>query len=253
MTGYVFRVENQATVRFLQKVGQTGCLTMLNVAPITASRKWIRLQELLYLVVPLLTCSLFSLFFAIEDWWACLVISVLVLARLCNVLVIRRRAQLGWKGASEPGVRGDLLVLLSQDRWIRIQGFVDDLKAVTSGQWLRDMTFVENAVVTSSNVLVYLSVTFASNASQAGKLLLPFLFLFSAALVAITNQCTNHLHMQGRVVQGTDANPKKYGRRLDLAADLIRESGRDDWALRLGMINAELSRNAKGVEEGITL
>ncbi|KAF9525596.1 hypothetical protein CPB83DRAFT_859270 [Crepidotus variabilis] len=45
-----------------------------------------------------------------------------------------------WKRAREPGVKSDLLVLLSQDQWVRMKGIVDDLKAATSGQWLHDQT-----------------------------------------------------------------------------------------------------------------
>jgi hypothetical protein len=57
-------------------------------------------------------------------------------------------------GALEPGVNGDLLVLLSQDRWVRIRGLVDDLKAVTSASWLRETTAAESSATTFATLLV---------------------------------------------------------------------------------------------------
>jgi len=59
--------------------------------------------------------------------------------------------------AHEPGVLGDLLVLMSQDRWIRIKGLTDDLKAVTAGQWLQDENFFESAIEGCATVVVYLA------------------------------------------------------------------------------------------------
>jgi hypothetical protein len=57
-------------------------------------------------------------------------------------------------GALEPDVQGDLLVLLSQDRWVRIRGLVDDLKAMTSGSWLREATASEQVVTTLATLSV---------------------------------------------------------------------------------------------------
>jgi hypothetical protein len=36
-----------------------------------------------------------------------------------------------------------------------------------------------------------------------------------------------------------DTRPIAYRRRLDLANQLVEENGRDDWAIRLGMITPE--------------
>ena len=43
-------------------------------------------------------------------------------------------------------MKGDLLVLLSQDRWVRIRGLVDDIKPIVSGAWLRDATTLEKTI-----------------------------------------------------------------------------------------------------------
>ena len=172
------------------------------------------------------------------DWWGVFVICALIFARLCNVVVVRRRTDVGWKGASEPGVKGDLLALLSQDRWVRIKGDVDDLKAVTSGQWLRDMTFVERSVTACSTVLVYLDAALASNMKQAGKVMLILLLMLSAGLLAIANEKTDHLQMHGRVIKVEGGEPKQYPRRLVMAHELVKETGREDWAIRMGLINS---------------
>jgi hypothetical protein len=254
-TGYVFRVENPATVLYLQKVGLTGQLTTLSVTKISnAQQKWSQLlsmfytfhnasflSSMAYLSAVCMTLIAIAVLILSEDWWGLFVILLLMFARLCNILVIRRRSQVGWKGASEPGVQGDLLVLLSQDRWIRIRGAVDDLKAVTSGQWLRDMTFAESSVSAIASVLVYLDAALASNVTQLGKVLLLVLLIGSAGLLAIANERTGVLQMHGHIIK-VAGPPKKYNRRLEMAKQLIKESGREDWAVRLGMIVPESSK-----------
>ena len=197
------------------------------------------LQSASYLLIPCLTIVVVVLLVVSEDWWGVFVIFALILVRLCNVIVLRRRAEVGWKGASEPGVNGDLLVLLSQDRWVRIRGAVDDLKAVTSGQWLRDPTFWESSVTACATVLVYLDAALASNMFQTGKVMLIGLLILSAGLLAISNEKTDHLQMYGRVIKVDGNPPKKYTRRLEMAHELIKETGRTDWAVRMGLINAD--------------
>ncbi|KAI0505323.1 hypothetical protein F5B22DRAFT_661635 [Xylaria bambusicola] len=170
-----------------------------------------------------------------EDWWGIAVIGLLVLTRLCNTIVIRRRSKPGWSGAPEPGRNGDLLVLLSQDRWIRIQGTVDDLKLVTSGQWLRDETIAESWATALATVIVYLDAALVTNLKQSGQILLLVLLIASAGLLAIVNGTTKDLQMHGKIVSVL-GKPKPYNRRQELADELIKETGRDDWAVRLGMI-----------------
>ncbi|KAK0224913.1 hypothetical protein EDD85DRAFT_230470 [Armillaria nabsnona] len=119
-SGYVFRVENPATVSYLQSIGQTGHLVTARISTIS---------------VVVVLC-------VVGDWWGIGALGMFVSARLINVVVIERRSQQGWKGAIETG-DGDLLILLSQDRWVRLQGTINDLKAVTAGQWLRDLSAPE--------------------------------------------------------------------------------------------------------------
>ncbi|KAL4938476.1 hypothetical protein BDV06DRAFT_231844 [Aspergillus oleicola] len=245
-TGYVFRVENEATVRFLQTVGKTGHLTNLVVEPLqpmrpkagrSASTRTPGTPSLvLYLLGVIATVAALVVIVLLEDWWTLGILGLLIFARLCNVLIIRRRSRIGWKGASEPGVRGDLLVLLSQDRWIRIQGLVDDLKAVTAGQWLRDKTAAEDFVVAFSTMTIYIAAALSENSSTAGSLVLLFLLLFSAGVLEISTMLAKGLRMHGRILRTTGA-PRGYRRRLDLVEELIQETGKDDWAIGLGMIS----------------
>ena len=81
-------------------------------------------------------------------------------AQQSQQVVIKRQSK---KGIPEPDVHGDLLVLLSQDCWVHIRGLVDDLKAVTSGQWLRDETTLEGYCVSCAMLLLFVSAVIASN------------------------------------------------------------------------------------------
>lgn len=184
--------------------------------------------------------TIFSIIFLaiIQDWWGFALLLSLVVARIFNIHIVRRRTRPGWHGISEPGVKGDLLVLLSQDRWVRLQGPVDALKAATAGQFLVDMNFFEGSLNALATLLVYLSAALASNATQVGKLLFIALLLISVCLLAISNHQSKYLHMHGTILK-PNSEPKAYERRLDLAKELVRETKRDDWAVGLGMIRPE--------------
>ncbi|KAL4885474.1 hypothetical protein BJY04DRAFT_179782 [Aspergillus karnatakaensis] len=264
-TGYVFRVENAATVCFLQRVGQAGHLTTLRVTGPTIPdkpekkrppkpsflKRWMSgmpgmtpmpgsREDLLalgaYVSAVFATPAVLIIYLWLQDWWGVFCLLALVLARLCNVIVIRRRCkETGWKGASEPGVQGDLLVLLSGDCWIRIQGAVDDLKAVTAGQWMHDRTVGEDVTSAFATLLVYVSAVLVCNISKVGQVLLLSLLIVSAGLLFLANAATTTMHMNGRKLR-VAGTPKRYHRRRDMADELIRETGRTDWAKRLGMI-----------------
>jgi hypothetical protein len=267
-SGYVFRIENPATVLYLQKVGLTGQLTTLSVSKAnrleTQPSKFLSTiftfhstsvaSSIAYLVAVCMTVVALVLLALSEDWWGLVVIVFLCISRLCNVIIIRRRTNVSWQGAPEPGVKGDLLILLSQDRWIRMQGMVDDLKAVSSGQWLREMTFVESSIAAFATLLVYLDAALASNVNQAGKFILVILLIASAGILAIANETTQMLHMHGRVIK-VEGPRARYKRRLDMVEQLIKESGRDDWAMRMGMIvrKKEEKNGQPGGQEGVTM
>lgn len=246
-SGYVFRIENQATVNYLQKIGEPGSLVTVSVVKRTARSPLIRslrdlfaagpIPSLLYFIGIALTITSLAVLGAIGDYWAVGVLLMLITARFLNMVVLKRRAQKGWKGAPEPGVKGDLLVLLSQDRWVRMRGLVDDLKVVTSGQWLRDQTTIEGFATAFATLLVYSAAALASNASRVGSLFIATLLLLSVGLLGLANALTHDLQMYECKVH-VIAGPKKYFRRLDMAKELIEEVGRDDWAIGMGLILA---------------
>ncbi|KAK0222408.1 hypothetical protein IW262DRAFT_978894 [Armillaria fumosa] len=244
-TGYIFRVENPATVHYLQSIGVAGHLVTAHVYPRNNIVKENTLLQtfvagasasLLYVLCPILTIMVAVSLARIRDWWALGVLGGFVVSRLINVVVIKRRDERGWKGQTEPGMQGDLFILLCHDRWIRLQGAVDDLKAVASGQWLRDMTAMESLAVTFATMLVYTSAALAFNASTAGSMLIASLLLSTVALLTLCNSSTRCLQICDRVI-GTVGAPKKYERRLALALQLIAEAGgRDDWAIGMGLV-----------------
>ncbi|PBK83035.1 hypothetical protein ARMGADRAFT_1137875, partial [Armillaria gallica] len=148
----IFHVENLATVSYLQHIGCTGYLITtvnskdwknpyFNVFPpqyhmfYTAGVS----MALLYLLCPMLTIVIFALMGSIRDRWVLAVLGMIVLSRTINVFVIKQRASdlSVWKGAEEEG-REDLLIVLYQDHWIRLQGDISDIKHVMAGQWLQD-------------------------------------------------------------------------------------------------------------------
>ncbi|CAK3897889.1 Hypothetical predicted protein [Lecanosticta acicola] len=262
-TGYVFRVENPATVSYLQRVGRPGHLTTLsvwNTAERTgAARRFLSsiydFEEgrtgptIAYFVAVALTMAVLDALILVRDLWGIATIATLMLVRFINVAIIRRRSRPGWFGAPEPGFRSDLLVLLSQDRWIRIQGLTDDVKAVTSGAWFQECTLLQNVLLTTATLLTYFDVVMAANASQTGKLLLVFLLLANSGLLGLVNYASTSMTVHGRAVT-VSSGPKKYDRRLTLAKELIKEFGRTDCFVGMGMIQPHQAKDAKKSYQG---
>lgn len=108
------------------------------------------------------------------------------------------------------------------------------------------MTFLENSLQGAATLIVYVGAALVSNATQSGSIIFIALLLVSVFFLAICNHRTKYLHMHGHVIKRKQG-VKVYKRRLDLANELIKETGRDDWALALGMINA---KNPKSLHQG---
>ncbi|KAK0219451.1 hypothetical protein EDD85DRAFT_961179 [Armillaria nabsnona] len=211
---YVFRVENPATVSYLRHIGRTGKLVTAEVS-LKPTRncnpfpnRFCNL-DLSPRNNPFFVSGIRTTLLYVTDWWAVAVLGMLVLARLINVVVIKRRSEEGWKGEKEDG-NGDLLIVLSQDRWVRLKGTINDLKAVTAGCWLRGQTSEESFAVAFATLLVYASAALAGNA-------------------------TTCLQMFGRVMRCT-GGPKGYDKRLDMVEELIRETGKTGWAVSMQLI-----------------
>lgn len=238
-SGYVFRVENPAMVVYLTSVGISGQLVTCRVSSVESvpSRSSIGIIALRR-SGPLLTLLAFAVMVLLRDWWGLVILGMLLATRILNSWIFRRRLALGWKGASEPGVKGDLLILLSQDRWIRLQGLVDDLKAVTSGEWAREMTTFESFVEASGKLLVYGGAALGGNLTQLGSINLASLLLLSTMLLGLLNRSCSHMLMYDRRVE-VSGPPRQFERRLAMVDALIKESGREDWALSLGLKRRE--------------
>jgi hypothetical protein len=129
----------------------------------------------------------------------------------------------------------------------RIRGLTDDVKAVTSGQWLKETTFVESSLLTFSTLLAYLAAVLAANASLEGQAIILVLLFSSAGLLIVANECTNKLQLHGRMIE-VESGPKKYARRLHLTEQLVKESGNSDWAIRLGMMQPKKGSNEETIE-----
>ena len=231
-TGYVFRVENPATVFYLQSVGETGKLTSISVfKPDIQSSKdayFVHLASALSIVA-------FATLASLGDWWAISFLLTLVLSRFISTVIIRGQASVDWHGQSEPGQLGDLFILLSYDRWVRIRGEVDHLKAVTSGRWLRRPTTFEDAMSGCATLLAYAAPILAANATLKGQIIIAILLLSNAAALALANHLKTSSRMKGRVLR-VEGMRRAYERRSILARELITESGREDWAVAMGLV-----------------
>lgn len=241
---YVFRVENQATVFWLQRIGETGKLVEVNVSKPMSRKPGLSnnfsrsdiLPTILYFLGCGGTITIVTLLGVAHDFWGMGVLLMLVVARIINVIVIRQRSQQGWKGAVvDDDVESDLLIILSQDRWVRMRGAENDVKAVTAGCWLRDMTPPERYGTSFATVLVYASAALASNATTVGSLMVACLLLVSAGLLGVANSYTENLHMFGRVVSVV-GEAKTYPRRRLMVDELAAETGSSEWAYNMDLI-----------------
>ncbi|GJE91586.1 hypothetical protein PsYK624_077360 [Phanerochaete sordida] len=242
-TGYIFRVENQATVAYLQRVGVTGHLIEVKVQKLTSSFKHIDpIASISYLSAIACTFAVLLLLLIIQDVPALLFLSTLMLARLLDVIVLKKRSGKGWKGAPEPNVHGDLMILCSQDRWIRMHGLVDDLKEVTAGQWLKEMTSLDAVLAQTATLLVFASFVFAWQSSVIGSALTAGLLVVSSALLGLCNSTTTKLRMFDCVASVVSDTP--YARRRDMAKDMKEKTqglpgyGDDKWIYGLGLMTA---------------
>jgi hypothetical protein len=250
-TGHVFRVENQATVMYLQKIGRTGSLVTLEVVQ-PATKKVQPTKALLYLPFCGVLWGLASLVWCQGevDVWFWTSVALLLGSRVWAIATHRPGGK--WHGASEPGVEGDLLVLLSEDRWVRLRGMVDDLKAVTAGGFVPDSHAIGDGL---AGLMVYLAAVVLAGARDRNKLALTAYVLLGHASLALWNSRADEAVVNGRTIRRlttTSDGPavKPYRRRLDMAEELVRQVGRTDFAVRLGLINPDHPRAKAASEDG---
>ncbi|KAK0472536.1 hypothetical protein IW261DRAFT_1570893 [Armillaria novae-zelandiae] len=241
--------ENPAAVSYLQRIGRTGHLVAAQVSRHPSRDASLSLYDrliqsffvtgvpatLLYLLSTMLTVVVLALLAAIHDWWGFWVLGMLIAARAINVIVIRRRSKDSeeWKGAPEKGP-GDLLIILSKDRWRE------------NGSEIRAQ--LESFSVAFATLLVYAAAALAGNASTMGSLLIACLLLCTAALLGVCNSWTRCLQMYDCIVQQDGISPR-YKRRMDMVDALIRTSGKSDWAYEMGLKPKHEKREASPVSD----
>ena len=135
---------------------------------------------------------------------------------------------------------------------MRIRGAVDDLKALTSGTWLTEPTTLDAFLGTVAQLLAYANVAVAGHATNAGVWTIVSMLLVNGGLLAWDNLRVRKLNMYGRTME-TVGEPKKYFRRRDLAEQLIGESGRDDWAVAMGLIVKDKASTEKNDGVRVTM
>jgi hypothetical protein len=96
----------------------------------------------------------------------------------------------------------------------------------------------------AATLLVYLAAALTINAIQIGKMTILLLLVVSGRLLAVCNESVDALQTNGFRVR-RKGKRIAYRRRLDLANQLVEESGEDDWAVRLGMTTLERKANRK--------
>ncbi len=246
-TGCIYPLENPTIVSYLQSIGCTGHLVTVKVSPhpihnaeLSPMDRRIRSffvtgipATLLYLLGPILTIVAVVFLSAIQDWWGLGVIVIFVLSRLINVVVVRQRSK-RWEVVRQLDVDDDLLVLLSQDRWFRLQGISDDLKIITSCQW-REKSAVEGLAVAFARLLVYIAVGIYPFASTVGTFTISCLLLCSAALLGLCNCLTPCLQVFNHVVR-VEGQPMKYQKKEVMANEMIDKSRRHDRAISSSLV-----------------
>ncbi|PBK92152.1 hypothetical protein ARMGADRAFT_179233 [Armillaria gallica] len=255
-TGGTCRIGNSVTVSYLQTIGRSGHLVTARVFPNPSHNPSLsplnrHFQSLFvadvpatlpYLLAPALTVTTAVFLGYIQDWWGLGVLVTLALSRLINVVVARRIWRSNKRSLLEKksGVDGALFILCSQDRWILLRGAEDDLETLIAGQGSQDKSMMERFAVSFAVLSVYVAVVLSFLASTMGSILIACLLLCSSAILSLSNMLTPCLRLPDCYVcvQGL---PKKYNQRLEMAKELIEASGRDDWAIGLGLVTPEKS------------
>ncbi len=94
---------------------------------------------------------------------------------------------------------------------------------------------MESSVSAFATVIVYLDAALASKVEKSGQIIMIVLLFVSVGLLAIANEGTDALQMHGNPAKVKGLR-KVYRRRLEMAEELIIESGRSDLGARMGLV-----------------
>ncbi|KAK2756193.1 hypothetical protein FQN54_005601 [Arachnomyces sp. PD_36] len=241
-TGHTFRVENQATVMYLKKMQRPGHLVTLEVGPGPQRRGH---GGVMYVpMVALLIPFLFGRASRVIDIYLIATLLILFISRLLSIASLRARIAPSWRGTTDPDLRGDLLVRLSEDSYIRLTGSPEDLSAVTQGSWLsrrpENPTLVQ-AIDFVSQILVFVAIPMFAQINNEARLELARSMIMGHGTLLLNNYLNKQLVMNQRTVKMSEklGSVKKYDGQREMAQDLIKETGRSDFALNLDMISPE--------------
>ncbi|PBK92138.1 hypothetical protein ARMGADRAFT_1013377 [Armillaria gallica] len=218
-------IENPATSHFLQTIGRSGYLVNAKVSliplpysPLSPLDRPLRSlfvagvpATLLYILCPTLTVTVAIFLGCIQDLWALGLLMTFVNARMINLAVARRRRIQDLSG--EPGGEYDLLIRLSQDRWIRLRGAEADLRTVVACQGLRARSATEGLAVSFGTISVYFAVALSPNISPVGSSVIVCLVFFSSIFMALYNSLTPCLQTLNCVVR-VEGEPMRYEERI---------------------------------------
>ncbi|KAK0473931.1 hypothetical protein IW261DRAFT_1502334 [Armillaria novae-zelandiae] len=252
-TGGTFHVWNSATVSYLHSIGRSGHLVTARVLPHSSSVSSLNrfLQSLfianipstlLYLLAPALTVVTAVFLGYIQDWWGLGVLVSLVLSRLINAFAtmrIWRDNQRSMSGKTS-SVDTTLFILCTQNRWILLRGAEKHIRALMADLESLDESMTERFAGPLQVSLVYVAVFLSFLSSIMGSMAIACLLLCSSAILALYSTLRPCLRLPDCSVC-VEGVPKKYTQRLDMAKELIKTTGRDDWAIGLGLITPENS------------
>lgn len=134
-------------------------------------------------------------------------------SRLINLVVAKHRSIDIEDLSREPGSEYDLLIHLSQDRWIRLRGAEADLRIVVACQGLRVQSAMEGLAVSFGTISVYLAVALSPNISPKGSWVIICLVFCSSISMALHHFLTPCLQTLNRVVR-VEGRPTRYGERI---------------------------------------
>jgi hypothetical protein len=238
------QINNAATIRYLQKVAQPGRVVTLDVGDIPSrfrSRKRLSsrqhaavlgaeevpdlgwLSHLLYVASPCLTLLAIVLEILLEDWWGIAQIGALMLARVLNIIVIKRRCRSRPRDLPHDPAQAhprqrlqnrltDYMVHLGDGKGrVMLHGMSDDLQAITSQAWMGAKTSIDGYLEAAAKLLVYLTAALSGNVEQAGAIIVMVLLLVSAGLLGLSNENAKSFQMHGRVAHPQSPGPVDGG------------------------------------------
>ncbi|PBK92155.1 hypothetical protein ARMGADRAFT_930832, partial [Armillaria gallica] len=190
---------------------------------------------LLYILSSTLTVIAVAFLGCIRDQWVLGSLMTRANSRMINLVVARRRSIQDLSG--EPGGECDLLIRLSQDRWIRLWGAEADLRTVV----LRSRSGMEGFAISFGAISVYLAVALSPNISPVGSLVTISLVFCLSIFMALRNSLMPYLLTLGRVVR-VEGEPTRYEERIPQG-----NTGGDEWGVIVSMIPSPNDRREEGV------